>query len=232
MNPQTRLFEQAERAYEYWRLVEVTQRSESLHTFQAQLANQEPALAAITARQLAQGLELLQESISLDGPTGETNELYLAPRGVTLLVQQQEGTSGRIAIAVQLIMALMAGNSVMLCSQDRAFVQTVEQAWQSTAQPTNLVQCCSLESYADIVKQAIRVTGFVGSEAMAIELNRRLAQKKGYIIPLVTETDMVQLPQAHDMMLLLRFCTERTRTINITAVGGNATLLELGKPPH
>ncbi|HAS64519.1 MAG TPA: 1-pyrroline-5-carboxylate dehydrogenase, partial [Vibrio sp.] len=41
----------------------------------------------------------------------------------------------------------------------------------------------------------------------------------------VSETDLVTLNVAHDPHLSLRFITERTRTINITAVGGNATLL-------
>ncbi|MCO4788283.1 1-pyrroline-5-carboxylate dehydrogenase, partial [Vibrio cholerae] len=52
------------------------------------------------------------------------------------------------------------------------------------------------------------------------------------IVSLVSETDLLTLPVAHDPHLSLRFITERTRTINITAVGGNATLLELGVDTH
>ncbi|MGO3799410.1 MAG: 1-pyrroline-5-carboxylate dehydrogenase, partial [Vibrio casei] len=57
---------------------------------------------------------------------------------------------------------------------------------------------------------------------------------EGVITPLVAETvdgtstSGHDLVLTHDPSLVLSFITERTRTINITAVGGNATLLELG----
>ncbi|WP_305846204.1 hypothetical protein [Photobacterium kishitanii] len=57
---------------------------------------------------------------------------------------------------------------------------------------------------------------------------RQLAQREGVLAQLVAELDGELVPVIGSQHYCLRFITERTRTINITAVGGNATLLELG----
>ncbi|CAM4171804.1 1-pyrroline-5-carboxylate dehydrogenase [Vibrio agarivorans] len=225
-------FKEASLALEYWRFVDSQQRSEYLLTFQSQLAQKQPALAAIMAMQIAASRELIDKTTPLCGPTGETNELYLSARGVTLLVLQEECLQARMALLAQLIAALSAGNSVVLCSVDHEFSQLIEQSWAATQASAHLVQCFSLESYQEFVELDIRTAGYVGSEGGVKAFNRHIAQREGVIVPVVVETDLTMLPTAQDPMLALRFSTERTRTINITAVGGNATLLELGNPTH
>ncbi|WP_394244977.1 1-pyrroline-5-carboxylate dehydrogenase [Vibrio astriarenae] len=225
-------FKEASLALEQWRFIEIEKRSEYLLTFQAQLAQKVPVLAPVAAMQIGYGLDLVGNPHLLSGPTGETNELYLAPRGVTLLVQQEECLSARIALVAQLVAAVVAGNSVVVCSCDREFTKIIDSAWSLTQASTHLIQTSSLESYAEFIGLDIRTAGYVGSESGAIEFNRNVAKREGIIVPVVAETDLMALPMAQDPMLALRFCTERTRTINITAVGGNATLLELGNPTH
>ncbi len=82
------------------------------------------------------------------------------------------------------------------------------------------------------LEEDIRNFAFVGSEQDVLGYNKKLALRSGAITALVSETDLEALPQSQDPKLVLRFITERTRTINITAVGGNATLLELGSDGH
>ncbi|MDR9828238.1 1-pyrroline-5-carboxylate dehydrogenase [Vibrio sp. FNV 38] len=225
-------FQDSTLAFEHWRLIEAQQRSEHLLTFQSQLAKSEPDLAAIAAMQMEYSRQWVEKTHQLQGPTGETNELYLAPRGVTLLVAQEECRHAQIALTAQLIAALIAGNSVVLCIKDRGFAELIDHAWRDTNVSPYLVQCFSLESYQEFVEFDIRSAGYVGRECGAIEFNRNIAERNGVIIPTVVESDFVSLATTQDPALVLRFCTERTRTINITAVGGNATLLELGNPAH
>ncbi|MFA0070912.1 1-pyrroline-5-carboxylate dehydrogenase, partial [Vibrio breoganii] len=71
-----------------------------------------------------------------------------------------------------------------------------------------------------------------GNSQTAQAINLQLAKRDGAIVGLVAETDLATMNVANDPHLSLRFITERTRTINITAVGGNATLLELGSEAH
>ncbi|MCV5886981.1 hypothetical protein OFN71_27590, partial [Escherichia coli] len=78
----------------------------------------------------------------------------------------------------------------------------------------------------------VRSVGYVGYSQVEHALNLQLAKRDGAIVGLVSETDLESPKLAHDPHLSLRFITERTRTINITAVGGNATLLELGNETH
>jgi delta 1-pyrroline-5-carboxylate dehydrogenase len=83
-----------------------------------------------------------------------------------------------------------------------------------------------------LLESDVRSIGYVGNPEVERTINRQLAKRTGAIVSLTSETDLVSIPVAHDPHLALRFITERTRTINITAVGGNATLLELGSEAH
>lgn len=105
-------------------------------------------------------------------------------------------------------------------------------AYQQSSLPANLLQFASFDAYHQLIESDVRCVGYVGNPSVEATLNRQLAKRTGAIVSLVSETDLLTLPVAHDPHLSLRFITERTRTINITAVGGNATLLELGVDTH
>ena len=91
-----------------------------------------------------------------------------------------------------------------------------------------ILQVLAVEFAEELIESGVSVVGYIGSSAEAQALNHRLSQGSGAIVAFIYESDLEQLPVALDPLLCLRFITERTRTINITAVGGNATLLELG----
>lgn len=225
-------FADAFSAWENWNLTDFDFKCECLLSFQASLKESIPGLAAVVAFQLEQASTLLSRSHSLIGPTGETNELYCAGRGVALLIQDERDVAAKQALVAQLCCALVAGNSVIVCSDDQELIKVLTQANQQSSLPVNVLQFSALDAYQTLIESDIRSVGYVGNIQCERHLNRQLAQRSGAIINLVSETDLTTLPVAHDPHLSLRFITERTRTINITAVGGNATLLELGNEAH
>lgn len=234
MQPITRFSEvtmfDAQTAWEQWNLTDYTFKSECLLSVFRNLEKDHAELASVINYHLQQADALLAHPKLMPGPTGETNELYTAGRGVCALVVEPEVPWQ--AVFAQLTAALIAGNAVIMCCDDMALNQCIESV-VTTALPAHLVHIVAYDSYQAVAASDIRVLAFIGADETELALNRLLSQKQGVIVPLVAERwnahqEENTLLQAHDPHLVLRFITERTRTINITAVGGNATLLELG----
>jgi len=173
----------------------------------------------------AQHLGRVQE---LPGPTGESNELYLSGRGDVLVF----GTAGAgpVALAGQVFSALACGNPVILSGQ-------VETAWcnrlvillHQIGVPRGILAFAEQEPVeALLALPTLALVAPVCRVEEQILFQRRLAERPGLLVQLVAETD----PEGCSTLLqpdhIHRFVTEKTRTINTTAVGGNATLLELG----
>jgi delta 1-pyrroline-5-carboxylate dehydrogenase len=184
---------------------------------------------------LQQASTLLANTHQLVGPTGETNELYTAGRGVALVMCESDIEHTQQALSsvfAMLTCALIAGNSVVVCSDNTELNLLLQQALEQVSFPSNLVQLVACDASAALLENDVRSLGYVGNSQVEHALNLQLAKRDGAIVSLVSETDLESPKLALDPHLSLRFITERTRTINITAVGGNATLLELGNDTH
>ncbi len=229
---QVTLFSDAFSAWENWNLTSFESKSECLLALKKALQKAQPSLASVVSYHIAQASALLAETHQLVGPTGETNELYTAGRGVALIIQNDVSEQAQKSAVAQLTAALIAGNTVILCSDDVKLSEKLEAAYMQSSLPMNLVQFAPLDAYHQLLDQDVRSVGYVGKPEVELNINRQLAKREGAIVGLVSETDLAALPAALDPHLSLRFITERTRTINITAVGGNATLLELGSEAH
>jgi len=225
-------FSDAFSAWENWNLTDFDSKSECLLAFKQSLQQNQALLGAVVSFHIEQASILLAETHQLIGPTGETNELYTAGRGVALIIQGDAMQPAKNAAVAQMTAALIAGNSVIFCSDDAELCKDLEAAYTQSSLPTNLVQFASLDAYHQLLESDVRSVGYVGNVEVERSINRQLAKREGAIVGLVSETDLDATPVAHDPHLSLRFITERTRTINITAVGGNATLLELGSDTH
>lgn len=225
-------FANAESAWENWNLTSFAAKKEAVLTLQNALQEDMLHLASVMAYHLQQAEKQLAQTHELIGPTGETNELYTAGRGVALLIQETQSRTAQQALIAQLSAALIAGNSVVVCSDDPVLMAVLEASYQRSSLPANVLQFVALDTHQPLLKSDVRSVGYVGTVEGERLLNRQLAQRTGAIVSLVSETDLAMIPVAHDPHLVLRFITERTRTINITAVGGNATLLELGAETH
>lgn len=225
-------FSDAFSAWENWNLTNFDSKSECLLAFKQALQSSESEIAPVVSYHIEQASSLLAHVHQLIGPTGETNELYTAGRGVALIIQDHTSAQAQQAVVAQLTAALIAGNSVILCSDDTDFSVLLESAYQHSSLPTNLVQFVPYDAYHQLLESDVRSVGYIGNAQVELTINRQLSKREGAIVSLISETDLAAIPVAHDSHLSLRFITERTRTINITAVGGNATLLELGSETH
>ncbi|MBV0932319.1 hypothetical protein [Marinobacterium weihaiense] len=191
-------------------------------------AHAEAALTERLARQILADALPLGETLEMPGPTGESNELYLTGRGVALVLGTADSTE--TLVACQLIAALACGNAVILQwpGQERWLTALVE-ALYTAGVPRAMLALDSSTAPAELFGLAdLRVVVTSCTPDQEIALNRTLAQYDGVLLQLVAETDIQHCPLLTSPDFLLRLVTEKTRTINTTAVGGNATLLELG----
>ncbi len=219
-------------AWESWNLSEFEIRKQLLCAFKDAFSPEYRELASVVDYHIAQASHFLAEPKFLPGPTGETNELYTAGKGVALIVQGTDDMLSAKTLMAMLTTALLAGNSVMFCSDDRAIVSLINTASEKAGIPANVVLTSTYDSLHSLLMEDIKCLGFVGDSGQESQINRNLAKKNGAIVSFISETDLVLQETALDPYLCLRFITERTRTINITAIGGNASLLELGSDAH
>lgn len=219
-------------AWESWNLSDFENRKQLLCAFKNAFSSEYSELASVVDYHIVQASHFLAEPRFLPGPTGETNELYTAGRGVTLIVQGTDDTRSAKTVMAMFATALLAGNSIMLCSDDRSMVSLINTATEKAGFPANVVLTSTYDSLHSLLMEDIRCLGFVGDTGVESQINRNLAKKNGAIVSFISETDLVLQETASDPYLCLRFITERTRTINITAIGGNASLLELGSDAH
>lgn len=222
----------AQEAWEAWNELGISQRNEIMLRW-VQFITPESQLGVLAEKmikyQSRNALALFAEDLLLAGPTGETNDLYSAGRGVFVIVAEQG--SPVAAIVAALSAALLAGNCVFIAlpPQQTELALILRRTLLAAGVPASVVQISDGQALETVLNvDGIAGVAYTGDIETAIALNRQLAARSGPLVPLVAETDLDTLATVADTHYILRFITERTRTINITAVGGNATLLELG----
>jgi RHH-type proline utilization regulon transcriptional repressor/proline dehydrogenase/delta 1-pyrroline-5-carboxylate dehydrogenase len=160
----------------------------------------------------------LAEAVTLPGPTGESNQLYLESRGIIALVLD-EGT--QLTESLKLVFsALLAGNAVIILadqSLDRNMDNHINDFIKSGL-PEKLLTRLPYESARLILTNpgihGVLVT--VASESVK-DVQRLLATSEAALIPLIREHNHSRL--------LNRLVVEKTITIDTTAAGGNASLM-------
>lgn len=194
-------------------------------------------LAQMIQYQNVNGLALLADTKIMPGPTGETNELYSAGRGVFLVTTDDANSDSsettELAVVAYLSAALLAGNCVILAMPQLEDARRITAQVEHAGFPSDTVTIIAYDDLEQTIRD-INIAGiaYVGMNEKAVYLNQQLAQKEGQIGAFISETRLDDLITVNDSHLILRFITERTRTINITAVGGNANLLALGSGDH
>ena len=223
---------QATVAWLTWNTIDVKQRIEILDQWST-LIKLQPNLGVLPSQIIdyhnQQATTLIADEQVMPGPTGESNVLSASGRGVFILMAEEE--TPITAFIGLLNCALVAGNSVIikdLPEYDIVF-DTLQQACHlaGVAMPVFKVEE-QVQLMEFINDPTIAGLAYVGNQDKVIELNRALAARDGQIALFIFEIDLEQLEAIRDQHLVLRFITEKTLTTNITAVGGNATLLALG----
>lgn len=229
MNKTESLYARSYAAWEPWNLLTFDQQKDSLQAIGEQFSGE---LKAMFEYQLLHAGRVAGKTHQLISPTGETNELYTAGRGVGLLVIDSAAEVAAKPAVALLAALLAAGNSVIVCCDNSRLNGVIMTACAEASLPDGLVQLAPTETYNSLFEEDIRNVAFVGEELVSWKINKMLTARSGVIVPLVAETDLQALPVCSDPMLVLRFITERTCTTNITAIGGNAMLLELSNDGH
>lgn len=142
----------------------------------------------------------LETETSLPSPTGETNTLSLHPRGVILCM----GEFGDVKR--QMHLALSTGNSVIVHPYTGR--EDLERIANALSEKTKL------ENLDDILNGPIEGVAIDGADRA--EIAEFLCRREGAFLPLLSGSSDPY-----------RFCHERTVTHDITAAGGNASLLTL-----
>lgn len=230
MIKQTQLAQAAQSAlsaWEGWNGLGVAGRAQLLQHFIAQLDHE---TAAMAQWQISQALQRLDAPLEMQGPTGESNLLSTSGRGLFIIAGDQQAS--KIAMVGQLVAALISGNVVLLAphASQTGFCRDLLRQLVAGSCPAAAAQ---LLEGADSVLELSQCPSLAGiacvcDDVTARELNRQLCSRDGVLVQLIAETDTHRLPLIGSEHYLYRFITEQVCTTNTTAVGGNATLLELG----
>lgn len=221
-----------QQAWYAWNALKLEQRAEQLQTWAESFVNHpkiDNSALKMVNFQVQRAITLLSNSLIMPGPTGEVNQLSTAGRGVFVVAAHSE--KNITAIVGFLSCALITGNTVLLSlsEQQQSIASYLCAGLYQAGIDQSVVKNISNGELQFLIK-APMVAGiaFIGEMHEAITINQHLATRKGQIAQLIIETDIKHLPTLTDTYLLYRFITEKTHTINISAVGGNTQLLALG----
>lgn len=153
-----------------------------------------------------------EETLTLPGPTGETNTLSLAGRGVVVCATETASN----ALPRLILLALASGNAVIALTDElqTSVIDSLQNALQLAGMPRDRLQLDKRANLRGWLDADIDAVAYEGPDSFAIA--KHLCLRDGAIIPLLSESDDAE-----------RFCVERTLTIDTTAAGGNASLLAI-----
>jgi delta 1-pyrroline-5-carboxylate dehydrogenase len=212
----------AQKVFEAWDKLGVNGRADKLKQSLYALSSEQRKMAAW---QIDNAQKSIAQTRVMPGPTGERNELSNQGRGVFLCTSFVEGYNAKIGLVGQVFAALIAGNPVITVGPSGQEIMDIISPFVAEGVIQNIA-----ESAQDSLIEANHLAGIatICDPMQAQELSQRLAAKSGLICQLVEETDAENLSVIAKPHYILRFVTERTVSNNTTAIGGNATLLELG----
>ncbi|MCG7531628.1 bifunctional proline dehydrogenase/L-glutamate gamma-semialdehyde dehydrogenase PutA [Psychrobium sp. MM17-31] len=178
------------------------------------------ATIANASRLLIDAEKKLIDPITLPGPTGELNELYLESRGV--LAHIGDDNTGFEFWFISLIAALAAGNTVIAIGNDEmtAKANVINTGLTKIGIIDGVFQVANQEQLDAVVAHDFVAGAIVDSNTSLMHLvNDKLAARSGAILPLITAT--------HNDNLFMRMVTEKTISTDTTAAGGNASLMTM-----
>ena len=205
-----------------WRAVSVARRAEQVAQLLTLLGDISPAVIPDTL--LPQVSVMIDEALAgqsqptiLAGPTGETNQLILEPRGLLLCLQHSE--EDRQNSLRQLMAALLCGNQVLHVTSDPFRLEALMEqvGLDHVYQRSDSLDAARLEAL--LLDDALQGVAVSGPQALIRSVDVILAAREGALRPLITETV--------GPAMMRRFVLEKTVSNNTTASGGNASLLAM-----
>lgn len=226
----TKLMEQATAVEAKWRHTPLNDRISAVRQLLAKLAKVDIVedfaddlnRTLATARQQLTNIERkLAKPKQLPGPTGESNTLYLEPRGV-LVCFADKGVSFEYW-TMSIVTALATGNVVVSVVSEEFYEEAMEfkSQFDAAGAPKDVFQVAKL-SHFDTLLMDERLAGVVvdSSTQRTARISAMLSSREeGGILPVITTE--------YDDKLIQRMVTEKTISIDTTASGGNTSLMTL-----
>lgn len=157
----------------------------------------------------------------LPGPTGESNKLYLEPRGILVCFADKGVTFEYWALSI--VTALATGNVVVSVVSDLFYEEAKEfqKKFNSTGAPDGVFQVAKLEHLGALLMDEDLSGVVVDSQTeRTAQISAMLASREGgAIIPVITAE--------YNDNLIQRLVTEKAISIDTTASGGNTSLMTL-----
>lgn len=223
------LMEKAKEGAKSWRLADLNTRTSHVRQLLADVAtvehtaefadNLDKTLATARA-QLIDVERKLKKPTVLPGPTGESNILYLEPRG-TLVCFADKDVSFHYWF-MSIITALSTGNTVIAVVSDMFYEEGIEvvKKFNKTGADKGVLQVAKLNQLQPLLEHESLAGVVVDSKChRSTYFAHKLAQRVGAILPTITAE--------YNDNLIQRLVTEKTISIDTTASGGNTSLMTL-----
>ena len=156
----------------------------------------------------------------LPGPTGESNKLYLEPRGVLVCFADKEVAFEYWMLSI--VSALATGNCVVSVVSDLFYEEAlaVKEKFKAVGAPDGVFQVARL-SHLDALLMDEQLAGVVvdSNTERTAHITAMLAGRQGAILPVITAE--------YNDKLIQRLMTEKTISIDTTASGGNTSLMTM-----
>lgn len=170
--------------------------------------------------QLTRIEKLLKKPTVLPGPTGESNLLYLEPRGCVVCYADKDTEFSFWLMSI--VSALAVGNTVITAVSDWFYEE-------AKAISNKLMLCGAAEGVMQVVKHDklnallhhddIAGTVVDSNSARMGYFGKQLAERDGAILPVISAE--------YNDTLIQRLVSEKTISIDTTASGGNTSLMTL-----
>ena len=212
-----------------WRLTELNTRISHLRQALAEVAKLEviddfaddlDRTLATARAQLINIERKMKKPVVLPGPTGESNILYLEPRG-NLVVFADKDVSFHYWV-MALVTALATGNTVTAVVSDLFFEEAVafRDKFNATGAPFGVLQVARLRHLQPLLAHDAMAGVVIKSNCpRSAYVATQLAARAGAILPTIKAE--------YDDNLIQRLVTEKTVSIDTTASGGNTSLMTL-----
>ena len=162
----------------------------------------------------------LAKPITLPGPTGESNKLYLEPRGILVCFADKEVTFEYWALSI--VTALATGNCVVSVVSELFYEEAlaVKDKFQAVGAPEAVFQVAKL-GHLDALLMDEKLAGVVvdSNTERTAHITAMLAEREGAILPVITAE--------YNDKLIQRLMTEKTISTDTTASGGNTSLMTM-----
>ncbi|MFT6926387.1 MAG: RHH-type proline utilization regulon transcriptional repressor/proline dehydrogenase [Psychromonas sp.] len=189
-------------------------------TIVEELADDFNATLATARSQLISIERAMRKPKVLPGPTGESNVLYLEPRGILVCFADKNVTFEYWTLAI--VTALATGNTVISVVSDLFYEEALafRDKFNTIGEHQGVLQVAKLCHLEALLEQDKLAGVVIDSNSPRCNfMVRKLAEREGAILPVITAE--------YNDHLIQRLLTEKSISIDITASGGNTSLMTL-----